>query len=88
MPITLYSIQLIYIYIYIYIYTYIYIFIYDIQFEQLYKYILIKNCLVYLGNNGINERKQKGDASSKSIESFMSCRGILTFIRLIQIMER
>ena len=48
----------------------------------------IKNCLVYLGNNGINEKKQKGDASSKSIESFMSCRGILTFIRLIQIMER
>ena len=48
--------------------------------------------LVYLGNNKINQKKQKRDVSSKSIESFfiavvMSCRGRLRLIRLIQIME-
>ena len=48
--------------------------------------------LVYLGNNKINQKKQKRDVSSKSIESFfiavvMSCRGRRRLIRLIQIME-
>ena len=43
--------------------------------------------MVYLRNNRLNKKKQKGDVSSKSIESFiivvvMSCKDRLRFTRL------